>query len=165
MKIKYDILVGPPPRHTIEQERKHQERLYPIVAIALAFCFPLGALTYLRLRDVFAWQAVINYGLACLGIFAAILIIKLIKIIRNQAQLAEAHPVTARAYLSSSDNPTVLSYCIQVLEQGRNLTMAEAEMLFKTCTEEEIVKLAAYYEEHAPLSSDKDSGFFTGVAY
>ena len=154
MKIKFDVHAEPPLPEVIEPARKRQERSLPFMVIALILGILLAAATHFHFRDKYPdWETVFEYGLAGLGILGAILIWKLAATIINLTQLNEANPVTANAYLECASNPLVQSYCAKVIQQRRNLSLGEADMLLKLCqTREDIVRLASYYEEHAPLA-------------
>ena len=154
MNITFDLRAGPPSPDVIEPVRKRQEKLLPILLIVLIACPILGSVAYFQFWNKYPdWQFTLELGLIGLGILAPILLWKLCTTIFSLTRLNEAHPVTANAYLESTSNEVIRSYCRKVIQQGRNLTLREADIILGHYkTREEILRLAAYYEEHAPLA-------------
>ncbi len=147
---EFNIYAGPPLAEQIEAARTHQDRLL-LFSLGLVFvCVAVIAMVFFE-----PWGT--NPGkpstheqwLLGLGFLALCLIWKLIRIFSGMVQLAEAHPETARAFLACANSTAVKSYSRSIIQQGRNLTMKEANMLMDQCkTREEILKLAAHYDEH-----------------
>lgn len=154
MKLEFHLYAKPPLPEVVGPARALREKQLPLVLVAFIASVVLGAVTYIRYWDKHPeWQFAFECGLIVLGLLIIFLVWKLVKIILCLIQLGEAHPETARAYLACASNEAVKSYSRTVMQQGRNLTMGEADMLMEHCkTREEILKLAAYYEKHAPLA-------------
>ena len=153
MAIEFHLHRDPPPAKLLELTRRRLERSMPLVIGALVLTMLLDAHAHLRLAPQYPeWESIIDDGLIFSGFLVAYLLWKLVRNVCALARLGEAHPVTAPAYLACSSSDAVKSYCNKVMQQGRNLTMAEAELLLQNCkTRAEILKLAEYYEQHAPL--------------
>lgn len=153
MAPEFNLYIRPPPPEALEPFRKRLDKLFPLVIAALFANLLLGAVVYVKFWDNYpGWQTIIEGSFLGLVLLSALLLWKLAKIISHAAKLTEAHSVTAHAYLTCANSEFVKSYCRAVIQQGRNLTMEEADMLFKYCTApDEIARLAAYYEEHAPF--------------
>lgn len=159
---EFNIYVGPPPTEQIEAARKHQDMLLLSSLGLVVACCALIAMVFFEFWGTNAdRQSTYELWLLGLGCLAAILIWKLIKIISGMAQLAEAHPETARAFLACANSTAVKSYSKSIIQQGRTLTMKEADMLMNQCkTREEILKLAAHYDEHGVWP--EEGGWFRG---
>lgn len=154
MKIVFDLYSKPPGADFVGASRMRLERFIPIVIAALVAIVCLSGFAFFNLRDTLPqWHDAIEGGLVFLVILAVFLLWKMVDAIHGLTQLTEAHPATARAYLVSANSTFVKTYCEHIMQQGRCMTMGEADMLLKhLTTREEIVRLAAYYEEHAPLA-------------
>lgn len=153
MSIEFHLHRDPPLASLLEQTRKRLERTMPCVIGALVLILLLDAHAHLRLAPQYPeWESMIEDGLIVSGFLAAYLLWKLARNVTALAKLGEAHPVTAQAYLTCSQSDAVKSYCHKVVQQGRCLTMSEADMLLDNCkTRAELLRLAEYYEAHAPL--------------
>jgi len=152
MAIEFYLHAGPPPREVIEKTRECMERWFPLVALGLGADALLCGIMVLKLRGRPGQETILECGLLAMGLLALVLIWQLAKIISGLMKLNEAHPSTAHAYLECASRETVRSYSRAVIRQGRNMTMAEAGMLLKHCTTpEEIARLDAYYDRHAPI--------------
>ena len=134
MQIRFDLHVEPPPPAVLESARKHQEKLLPITLLVLLACATLAVFIHLKIWDHHPdWQFLLEYLLIALGIGILALLGKMVMAIVVLMRLNEAHPVTTRAYLESSSNEAVKSYCRKVIQQGRNLTLKEADILLASC--------------------------------
>ena len=152
MAIEFYLHAGPPPREVIEETRGRMERWFPLVVLALGTDALLCGILVLKLRGKPDMQTMLECGLLAMGLLALVLIWQLARIISDQMKLNEAHPATAHAYLECASRETVRSYSRAVIRQGRYMTLAEADMLLKHCTTpEEIARLDAYYDMHAPI--------------
>lgn len=152
----------PPLPEQVEAARKHQDRM---LLLSLGTLFAFGALTAILFFEFWRTnpdqQSQYEQWLMGFGVLLAILIWKLTRIISGMAQMAEAHPETARAFLACANSTAVKSYSRSIIQQGRTLTMKEANMLMAQCkTKEEIAKLAAHYDEHGVWPEER--GWFHG---
>ncbi len=150
MTFEINIYAVPPPKQDCERLRDSLEdaqiyKLAPVIAslIAMAYVF-------------FEWN---DPEKMSPGIFTAAMIVTILlaiyagwrywELLNQAGALLEAHPETTNAFLACGNSSVVKAYCTSVKNQGRNLTMGEAVELMKLCrTDEEIRKLAEYYDAH-----------------
>lgn len=155
MQIEFQLHTEPPLPEVLVPARKRQKKLLLVVLPVLIATVLSGIIAYARFWGNYPdGQSALEYSLMGLGFLAAVLAWKLVKTIFGFIRLSEVHPVSAQAYWESASSEAVKSYCGKVMQQGRNLTMGETDMLLKHCrTQEEITRLSAYYEEHAPMTN------------
>lgn len=150
MTLEINIYAAPPPKSDCERLRESLEdaQIYKLIPVIAS----LIAMTYV----FFEWN---DPEKMSPGIFTVAMIVTILLTLYtgwryweylNQAgTLQEAHPETTNAFLACANSSAVKAYCTSVKNQGRNLTMGEAAELMKLCkTDEEIRKLAGYYDAH-----------------
>jgi hypothetical protein len=150
MTLAINIYTAPLAKADLERERESSEKnhilkLCPVIA-------GIVSITYV----LFEWSdpekmSADIFSVAILGaiLFTAYTGWRYWLHIRNAGLLVEAHPETTNAFLACANSSAVKAYCTSVKNQGRNLSIGEADELMNMCrSDEELRKIADYYDAH-----------------
>jgi hypothetical protein len=154
LNIDINVYLAPPAAAQLEAARTRLNLMFGGFAFAaLGCCVLLG----LRIRDLMAadalpdWMA--DWPVLLLAAALLLFIWKLVKLWKFAGRIEDTAPITCKAIMEGSDSATVKAYCKAVKQQGRMLTMEEAEALMALCTSEaSIEKIAAVYEKDNEVS-------------
>jgi len=149
LNIDINIYLAPPAAAQLASARTRLNLMFGGYAFAsLGCCVVLG----LRIRDLIAADAlqdwIADWPVLLPAAALLVFIWKLTQLGKFAGRIEDTAPITCKAIMDGSDSATVKAYCKAVKQQGRMLTMEEAEALMALCTSEaSIEKIAAVYEK------------------